>query len=86
MQINSIRLGVFIGLFLAAAPAAWAVLVAMGWAQPLMNFGFWGPFIAMPYHVVPFELVWAAAPVSFVFVMGLVFGTGDGLLWNTPRH
>ena len=82
MQINSIRFGVSIGLFLAVAHAAWAVLVAVGWAQTLMNFVFWAHFITPPYHIEPFDFMGATVLLTFVFVIGLVFGTGGGLIWN----
>lgn len=82
MQINSICLGIVVGLFLAVVHIAWATLVAVGWAQPLMNFVFWAHFITPPYHIEPFELLRAVVLVGFVFVIGLLVGAGGGLLWN----
>ena len=79
MQINSICLAIVVGLFLAVVHIAWATLVAVGWAQPLMNFAH---FITPPYHIEPFELLRAVVLVGFVFVIGLLVGAGGGLLWN----
>ena len=82
MQVDSVRFGVSVGLFLAVAHAAWTVLVAVGWAQPLLNFVFWAHFITPPYHVESFDLMRAAVLVTFAFVTGLVFGSGGGFIWN----
>ena len=82
MQINSICLGIVVGLFLAVVHIAWATLVAVGWAQPLMNFVFWAHFITPPYHIEPFALARAGALIGFVFAVGLVLGVVGGWLWN----
>ena len=81
-QINSIRLAIFTGLFLAIVHAAWATMVAIGWAQPLMNFVFWAHFITPPYHVEPFSMLRAVILVGLVFVVGAILGAVGGFLWN----
>ncbi len=82
MQISSVRLGLIFGLFLAIVHAAWALLVAIGWAQPFLDFVFWAHFITPPYQVEAFEFVRAAVLTGFVFIVGLVFGVVGGCLWN----
>jgi hypothetical protein len=82
MKANPISIGVTLGLALAAFHAAWAALVAIGWAQGLMNFIFWAHFIVPVYHVEPFEIERAIVLLGVVFVSGLVFGTTGGWLWN----
>lgn len=82
MRIDPVRAGLIVGLFLALFHAAWAVLVAFGMAQPLMDFVFWAHFITPPYHVEPFEWARAAILVGFVFIVGAVMGMLAATLWN----
>lgn len=82
MKINPLRLGLAFGLLLALFHAAWALLVATGWAQPLMNFIFWAHFITPPYHIEAFETGRAAILLAFVFGAGLLLGVIGGYLWN----
>ena len=82
MKIDPVRAGLMLGLFLALFHAAWAGLVALNWAQPLMNFVFWAHFITPPYHIEPFEWARAAILVGFVFIVGAVMGILAASLWN----
>ena len=82
MRIDPVRTGLILGLFLALFHAGWALLVALGWAQGLMNFVFWAHFIAPPYRVEPFEGARAAMLMGFVFVVGTIMGWAAALLWN----
>jgi len=83
MRIDPVRTGIILGLFLAAFHACWALLVALGWAQGLMNFVFWAHFIAPPYHIEPFEVARAGVLIAFVFAMGAIMGWAGALLWNS---
>jgi hypothetical protein len=67
---------------LALCHAFWAVLVATGWAQAILDIIFWAHFISPPYHVVAFDLSRAFVLVSLTFVIGLILGTVGGALWN----
>ena len=82
MQINPMRLGLIIGIFLAAIHITWAAMVAIGWAQPLMNFVFWVHFITPPYQIEPFEVGRATLLAGFTFAVGLVLGSVGAVLWN----
>ena len=82
MTIDPWRTGLVFGLFLALFHAAWALLVAMDLAQPLMDFIFWAHFITPPYHIEPFAWARAAILVGFVFLVGLALGVIGALLWN----
>jgi hypothetical protein len=82
MQTNPIRLGAMFGLLLALIHAAWAGLIAVGLAQPLINFIFWIHFIAPPFHIQAFEPLRAAILVGVTFASGLVFGALAGFIWN----
>ena len=82
MRIDPVRAGLIVGLFLALFHAFWALLVALGWAQPLMNFVFWAHFITPPYRIEPFEWARAAILVGFVFIVGAVMCMLAAFLWN----
>lgn len=82
IKTDPVRVGVILGLALVLFHAGWAVLVAVGWAQEVMDFVFWVHFIAPVYHVEPFVISQAFALFTFVFLAGLIFGTAGGWLWN----
>ena len=83
MRIDPMRTGLIIGLLLALFHACWTALVALGWAQGLMNFVFWAHFITPPYHIEPFETARAAILIGFVFIVGAIMGWAAALLWNS---
>lgn len=82
MRTSPLRLGLVIGLLLAFFHAFWAALVALGWAQTILDFIFWAHFISPPYHVVAFDLSRALVLVGLTFAVGLALGTVGGSLWN----
>jgi hypothetical protein len=82
MKTDPVRLGVTFGLFLALFHAGWALLVALGWAQLLIDLAFWAHFIKPPYQIEAFETGRALVLVVFVFAVGLAMGIGGGYLWN----
>lgn len=82
MTVNPARIGVIFGLFLALMHSAWAALVAVGWAQPVMDFVFWAHFIAPPYHVETFELGRAAILIVLALITGILLGAVGGTVWN----
>lgn len=82
MQTNPLRLGFVFGSVLALCHAFWASLVALGWAQALIDFIFWAHFIAPPYQVAAFDLLRALLLIALTFVVGVILGTVGGALWN----
>jgi hypothetical protein len=82
MQSNPFGLGLVFGLVLAFCHALWAALVALGWAQTILDFIFWAHFISPAYHVVAFDLSRAFVLVGLTFAIGLILGTIGTALWN----
>ena len=72
-----------VGASLAIAwHSCWSLLVAMGLAQPVLDFMFWAHFIKPVYIVEPFQLDRVAV---LLFVSGVVgYGVGAFLAaaWN----
>lgn len=82
MRVDVQRLALVFGIVLAVWHATWALLVAVGLAQPLIDFVFWAHFLSPPYHVVPFEPLRALLLVGLTGVLGWAMGAVAGLTWN----
>lgn len=65
--------------------AAWAGLVASGYAQLVMDFIFRLHFIEPVYQIVAFDLRTAAMLVGFTGAIGAVAGLMVGLVVNAAR-
>jgi len=60
----------------------WALLVAAGWAQALINFVFWMHFVAPLYVIQPFHAWVALILIVVTSAAGYVMGFVLGVLWN----
>ena len=81
-MINPVKAGITFGALLGVYHLCWALMVALGWAQSLMNFVFWMHFIRPVYVIQPFDLFIAAVLVIVTSVIGFVIAFVFGLLWN----
>ncbi|MBI5005018.1 MAG: hypothetical protein HZC03_00175 [Candidatus Lloydbacteria bacterium] len=82
MHINTGKVGCVFGTFLGGVHLVWALLVFLGWAQPLINFSLWAHMIQLPYVVGPFNLSAAATLVVFTSFLGYIFGSVVAMVWN----
>src|SRR5215469_15565718 len=74
--------GLALGSLLGGMHLLWALLVASGWAQPLMDFVFWLHFIRPVLVIEGFDPLRAAGLVLFTATVGYVVGCVFALLWN----
>ncbi|MBU6490710.1 hypothetical protein KGQ25_00890 [Patescibacteria group bacterium] len=81
-QLNPRRAGLAVGVFAGGAHLIWAVLVAFGWAQALVNFILWAHMMSTSYIVAPFDLTAAATLVILTTIIGYVAGDIFALIWN----
>ena len=81
-MINPLKAGVTFGAQLGACHLFWALLVALGWAQPLIDFVFWMHFIQPVFVMQPFSLPAAAALIVFTSIAGFVIAFLFAVLWN----
>lgn len=80
--IDPVKSGLALGALLGLCHLGWVILVAVGWAQPLMDFMFWLHFIKPVYVIDSFNLMRAIMLVAMTTATGFVMGFVFGLLWN----
>jgi hypothetical protein len=71
-----------LGAFLGTWHFLWSLLVALGWAQPFMDFIFWLHFIKPVYVIGPFTIGIALLLIVITTTIGYVAGVVFGVLWN----
>lgn len=81
-QIGVNSLGFVLALLLGGWHLLWALLVASGTAQPLMDFIFWLHFIRPVYVIEAFDPLRAAGLVAVTAAIGYVLGAAFAFLWN----
>ena len=87
MTNKAFKTGLIVAVFFAAWHTCWALLVAMGWAQAVVDFVFWMHFIKPPYTVGPFNIWTSVILVGATAAIGFVIGYLFVLIWSAfQRH
>ena len=60
----------------------WAIIVAIGWGKPLIDFIFWIHFLKPVFVVEPFAIGRAIVLVLVTAAIGYFVGLVGALLWN----
>jgi uncharacterized oligopeptide transporter (OPT) family protein len=81
-RINPIRAGWVLGGLLGLLHLIWALLVAFGGAQAVLDFEFRMHFIGPAYVVQPFDPEIALVLVLVTSLTGFVIAAVFGILWN----
>ena len=81
-MINPLKAGLTFGALLGACHFFWSLMVALGWAQPLLDFVFWMHFFQPVFVIRPFSLTAAAALIVFTSISGFVIAFLFAVLWN----
>ena len=76
------KAGVVLGVLLGGWHLCWSVLVALHWAQPVIDFVFWMHFIKPVYVIEPFEIGRAVILVVVTTGIAFVIGAAFALIWN----
>jgi len=80
--INPNKAGLAVGALYGAWHLTWSLLVALGLAQPLIDFLFWIHFIKPVFVIEPFEIVRAAILIVVTAGIGYLIGVVFALVWN----
>jgi hypothetical protein len=80
--LNPYKTGLVLAILMAVVHLFWAVLVAAGWGQVLLDFIFWIHHIKPTYVVEHFEVSRALLLVTFTFLSGYCCGAVLAVVWN----
>ncbi len=81
-HLNPQKAAITVGLFIGGWHLVWSLLVAFGWAQPLVDFVLWMHMISLPYVVRPFDVSAAITLIILTTVAGYIFGLIFARIWN----
>jgi hypothetical protein len=82
MTIYPHRTGLILAALLGTWHLLWSLLVALGWAQGLINFIFWIHFIRPVYIIENFEIGRALLLIAVTSAIGYSVGWSFAMLWN----
>jgi hypothetical protein len=80
--LNPSKAGFVLGALLGGWHFLWALMVALGWAQAVLDFIFWIHFIKPIYIIAPFNAGLALILIVVTAAIGYAFGYVFGVLWN----
>ena len=72
--MNILQVSIISGFSLASLHICWAILVALGWAQSVIDFIFKLHMLNSPFQVQPFEFPFALGLVGVTFLVGCFYG------------
>lgn len=81
-RINIGKAGLVLCAVIGGWHLCWSALVALQWAQPVIDFVFWIHFIKPIYVIEPFEIVRAAILLIVTAGVGFFVGSVFALMWN----
>jgi hypothetical protein len=81
-QISIGKAALALGLLAGGWHILWAILVALGFAKPLIDFILWIHFIKPIYEIEPFEIARAATLVVLTAGLGAIVGAAFAAVWN----
>lgn len=87
MRIDPVKAGFAFGFLLAVWHSCWALAVALGGAQPFLDFILWAHFLKISVQVQPFDLHQSSLLVGATAILGFLAGATFALGWNVlhPR-
>ena len=80
--MNKHKVGLVVGSFLSMWHLIWGILVAVGFAQPLLNFIYNLHSLNNPFMVMPFDFMRTLGLVIVTFVVGYVVGYVFANIWH----
>ncbi len=80
--MNPVKTGIALGKLFGGVHLVWVILVALGWAQALVNFSMWAHMVSAPTVVQAFDLSAAVTVVLIATLVGYILGYVFGNIWN----
>ena len=80
--VNPNKAGLVLGALIGGWHVLWALVVAAGWAQLVLNFVFWMHFLKPPCTVGAFSAAIALILILVTTAFGYAMGYVLGVLWN----
>ncbi len=81
-HLNPKKVGLAVGKLLGGVHLVWAILVALGWAQALVNFSLWAHMVSSPVVVKEFDISAAITVIVAATAVGFVLGYAFAKIWN----
>lgn len=81
-HISPTKTGLAFGKLLGGVHFIWAILVALGWAQALVNFSQWAHMVSTPVIVGAFDLSAAVTVIIVATAIGFILGYAFAKIWN----
>jgi len=82
MKLDPHKAGLSLGLFIGGLHTVWSLLVALGFAQTLMNWSLAWHMVSSPATVAPFSLTNAVTLVIVTALIGYGMGYAFATIWN----
>ncbi|MBI5654821.1 hypothetical protein HZC53_04185 [Candidatus Uhrbacteria bacterium] len=80
--LSAHKVGLSVGGFLGLFHLAWSFLVALGFAQALLDMVFNMHMIRPAFMVMPFSWIYSLALVVLTSIFGYVVGYVFSMVWN----
>jgi hypothetical protein len=81
-HINRSLVALSLGSFAGFTHLIWSILLAIGWAKPLLDFILNVHHISLNYSLLTFSLGRAVLLIVVTFAVGYVFGFVFATIWN----
>lgn len=81
-HINPHKTALSVGAFFGFVHIVWSLFVALGWAQPIVNFALWAHMASVPLVIKPFDLATSVTLIVVVSIIGYIVGSIFARIWN----
>lgn len=81
-HIHTRKTALTVGAFVGFIHIIWSLFVALGWAQPIVNFALWAHMVSVPLVIGPFDLATSVTLIVVVSIIGYLVGYIFARIWN----